>query len=284
MPVMTRKQKEALREHTKEFLSQPMNVALLLEAIAEGELLDKACSRLGITYKAARRHLVQHHNAAYDAARHVMADSVLDEIAALEAQLAAGQIEPALFKELTASKKWRVEKMNPGRFGQRQNIDMRTTDMTKVHLEAVRALTRRPRDLGIAYATPSNRLTLTLPEPLEVLPESIPEAMINTTGITEEDSATVIAGDTGITGSTEITGNTEITKPTGCNGSTQTTGITGSAGSAGSAGITQPTGINTVVSSENIVPTVIVGAIQAGDAPSRWTMRPPAKSQVKTKG
>jgi hypothetical protein len=49
-------------------------------------------------------------------------------------------MEPQRAKVALDARRWLASKMDPTRFGDRQRIDLTTTDLTKLHLDAIKEL------------------------------------------------------------------------------------------------------------------------------------------------
>ena len=84
---------------------------------------------------------------AYDSARAAVTEMLFEKLQDVEARLLAGELEAKAGAAIIKSINWRIEKLDPVRYGQRQQIDMRTTDMTKLHESAIRDLAKRPRTI-----------------------------------------------------------------------------------------------------------------------------------------
>lgn len=136
--------KAVIREATHAFLADSGQVDEMLEALAEGLSLKALCKALGVNYVITRLWLAKNRPDEYDAARLVRADAELERIAELEEDLENRRIGWNEFRELTKSKQWRAERLNPKRYGQRQTVDMNFTDKTRSHMEALREMARRP--------------------------------------------------------------------------------------------------------------------------------------------
>lgn len=136
--------KALLRQATLDFLTDAELVDELLEALAEGESLKDLCTRMQLVYPTTLRYLIKHHSEDYEAAKVARAESALEEMAEIEGRLEGeGQkIDAFAAKETLASKRWRAERLNSSRYGQKQTLDLNVTDKTKLHLEAIRTLSR----------------------------------------------------------------------------------------------------------------------------------------------
>lgn len=160
------------RELTREWLSDAEHVDELLELLAEGATLRELCGMWDLVYPTTMRYLLKHHRDDYEATKTVRADTALDDMKVIEDKLERGSIDFNTARELLKSKQWRAERLNSGRYGQRQTIDMNVTDKTKLHLEAVRELSRRPllvqeQPAGPALPAPC-RTTETLGPPVPI--------------------------------------------------------------------------------------------------------------------
>jgi hypothetical protein len=155
---------EERRSRQRAFFADEQAVRDCMEELAEGVTLKAWSESRRFSASTVRHHLATHHPAAYEAIRTVVADGVLDEISELEAALSSLLKEPpeviqrdtaSFYRELLKSKQWRVEKLNPARYGQRQNIDMRVTDTGRMQLDAIRSLTRQRRAERLAAPDPA---------------------------------------------------------------------------------------------------------------------------------
>lgn len=163
--------KTVAREATRAFLEDSDQVDELLETLADGLSLRALCTQYGLVYSTTMRWLAKHRAADYEAARIVRADSAIEEMESIERQLEAGDIDFNTARELMKSKQWRAERLNGVRYGQRQSIDMQVTDKTKLHLEALRELSRRPPEMIIKDERTNPQLTH---EPAQALPAPLP--------------------------------------------------------------------------------------------------------------
>lgn len=161
------------RARQRAFFANKEAVDDCLEELAEGVPLTGWCEARGFASSTIRLWLAANRPAEYESVRITVADGVLDEIAELEREMqralrghgidpATGEVvvgegidrdKASYFRELLKTKMWRVEKLNPARYGQRQNIDMRVTDVNKQHLDAVRELTRLARAPHVSITT-----------------------------------------------------------------------------------------------------------------------------------
>lgn len=162
------------RQRQRELFADPEAITLCLEDLAEGMPLTGWCEMRGFATSTVRMWLMANRPNEYGAIRITVADGVLDEIAEIEREMArslrgegidpvSGEVVAGLgvdrdkasyYRELLKTKMWRVEKLNPGQYGQRQNIDMRVTDVNKLQLDAIRELSRRQRAAAPARLAP----------------------------------------------------------------------------------------------------------------------------------
>jgi hypothetical protein len=137
--------KAVMRLATRAFLEDKERVDELLERLADGDNLRSLCSAYGLVYPTTMRYLAQHHGSEYEAAKLVRADTALEDMAVIEDKLEAAKLGFNEARELLKSKQWRAERLNSGRYGQKQQVDLNYTDKTRLHLEALRELAKRPR-------------------------------------------------------------------------------------------------------------------------------------------
>lgn len=128
------------RDRTRAFLADQDNVDLIIERIAASEALKTICEEFQLVYSSTQVYLAENHRPAYDAAKRVRADSAIDDLEALEGKLLDNKLDFNRFREVANSMKWRAEKLNPKAYGEHQNIDMKVTDATALHLEALRSM------------------------------------------------------------------------------------------------------------------------------------------------
>lgn len=154
------------RDRTREFLGHQDNVDLIIERIAASEALKHICEEFQLVYSSTQVYLAEHHTDAYNAAKRVRADSAIDDLESLEGKLLGGELDFNRFREVANSMKWRAEKLNPKAYGEHQNIDMKVTDATALHLEALRKMTQ-------ITVTKEPQQTLPAPTPTELLPAPV---------------------------------------------------------------------------------------------------------------
>jgi hypothetical protein len=155
---------------TLEFLKDQELVDELLEQLAEGSSLRDLCRSYDLVYPTTMRFLARHYTAEYEAAKEVRADTALDEMAEVERALEAGDTDFNTARELFKSKQWRAERLNPKRYSPKQTVDMQVTDKTKLHLEALRAMTT------VRVIPDSARPAIAAPEPRQPVGHDIPIA------------------------------------------------------------------------------------------------------------
>jgi len=76
----------------------------------------------------------------YEEARCAYAELTVDQIRGIEDKLEVGHLDPSTAKTLINSKQWIIQKYSPIAYGERQSIDVKVTDATQLHLEALRSL------------------------------------------------------------------------------------------------------------------------------------------------
>lgn len=193
LPYAEKRALEDRRHRQRQFFADKGAVDDCLEELAEGVPLTGWCEARGFASSTIRMWLAANRPAEYESVRITVADGVLDEIAELEREmqraLRGGGIDPATgemvegagidrdkasyFRELLKTKMWRVEKLNPARYGQRQNIDMRVTDVNKQHLDAVRELSRLARETRTALPSrviEGELVSVAAPEAIAAIP------------------------------------------------------------------------------------------------------------------
>lgn len=133
----------ARRERTRAFLQDAEAVDEFMERVAAGEGVRSLCDSLKLAYATVQRHLSN--DPRYDAALDQRAYAVMEGIEEIEQLVLADELDPKKADVLIKSMQFRLERLNPRRFGARQQIDVKHTDMTRLHLEAMRTLARAPR-------------------------------------------------------------------------------------------------------------------------------------------
>lgn len=135
------------RERTHAFLVDKAAIAELLVYLADGGSLRRFCESHVYAYGAVQSTLTKREDLLplYDAALEARSDLQREQIEQLIRRVERGEIDPKAGAVALAGRQWLAEKMNPRRYGQRQQVDVQVTDMTKLHLEAVKALASKPR-------------------------------------------------------------------------------------------------------------------------------------------
>lgn len=150
--------KALAREQTRHWLSDQEQCDELLEALANGTRLNRLCREYDLVYAVTVAFLVKRYPEQYEAAKLARAEAALDEIADIEDDLEAERLDFNSARELIKSKQWRAERLNSGRYGQKQQLDVRTTDMTQLHMQAI-------RELSSTRLLPEPRPAAALPAP-----------------------------------------------------------------------------------------------------------------------
>lgn len=158
---------------TQSWLSEASNVEELLEAVACGDSLRRLCVRHQLAYAPVQRFLAspamrdRYHTAQAEQTEHLMG-----EIARIQRELegrdedgelkyrdvkvvardgterteqVVDAMDPKIGAVILDSLKWRISKLNPARYSDRQVLEQHTFDHTKAHIDAVRQLARQPR-------------------------------------------------------------------------------------------------------------------------------------------
>lgn len=154
------------RAATRAWLEDQERVDELLELLANGESLRDVCNHYDLVYPTTMRFLAKNYRDEYEAAKQVRADTAIDEMAEVEGELRDGKTDFNTARELFKSKQWRAERLNPGRYSPKQTVDMQVTDKTRLHLEAIRALSRTTQALPPRPSSPA--ITQSVPQTLPV--------------------------------------------------------------------------------------------------------------------
>lgn len=144
-----RAERERRSEATRAWLDDPESMAELMQVIASDVGLRTYCREHGLAYSTIYDRIRKDPDLEqlYEAAMQERGDAILEEIQRMERRLAEGEIDPKLGNALLASMRWRAEKSNPRRFGNFQQVETRSYDMTRAHTEALRGLARKGRTI-----------------------------------------------------------------------------------------------------------------------------------------
>ena len=102
----------------------------ILDAIAGGASLRKACNEAGIAHSTFLN-LVMNDEALFDRytrARKMQAAYLFDTLGAIEDGTLAKKIDPQAAKVVIDSRKWRLAKLHPKEYGEKSQVDMISSD------------------------------------------------------------------------------------------------------------------------------------------------------------
>jgi len=114
----------------------------IFDGYAEFGSLPKLAKEIEVPYKKLyhKIHTTPELKERYDEARCAFAEMTVDEIKTINDKLEVGHLDPSTAKTLINSKQWIIQKYSPIAYGERQSIDVKVTDATQLHLEALRSL------------------------------------------------------------------------------------------------------------------------------------------------
>jgi len=125
----------------------------IFDGYAEFGSLPKLAKEIEVPYKKLyhKIHTTPELKERYDEARCAYAELTVDQIRGIEDKLEVGHLDPSTAKTLINSKQWIIQKYSPIAYGERQSIDVKVTDATQLHLEALRSLmkdvTPKPKEI-----------------------------------------------------------------------------------------------------------------------------------------
>lgn len=106
-------------------LTREEKIALALEYISDGQSVRKACEMAGIAKKVF---LEKVDGDQYARARDAQADAHFNEMADLEAECRAGEMDPQTLRAVIDSRKWRLARMRPRLYGDKVTVDNTSSD------------------------------------------------------------------------------------------------------------------------------------------------------------
>jgi hypothetical protein len=110
----------ARKQTQKEAQERSAKITKALELIAEGESVRKSCESAGIPVTTFLENVG---GEQYARARDAQADRHFDEMADLERECLDGELDPQALRAVIDSRKWRLARMRPKAYGDRQEID-----------------------------------------------------------------------------------------------------------------------------------------------------------------
>ena len=114
----------------------------IFDGYAEFGSLPKMAKEIEVPYKKLYHKIITtpELKERYDEARCAFAEMTVDEIRTINDKLEVGHLDPSTAKTLINSKQWIIQKYSPIAYGERQSIDVKVTDATQLHLDALRSL------------------------------------------------------------------------------------------------------------------------------------------------
>ena len=162
----TTEQRAERRDRTQAWLDVGANVTDLLEHLSDGNNLWHFCQANDFLYSRVQRFLSEHHKELYRATRLSRAEILMAEIEVLEEKLeGADKDEAKALESAIKSKQWRIMKLNPGEYSDRQQIAHTHLDLNRQHLDALRLVANAPRKQ--LPTIPSEPVPVAAPQPAE---------------------------------------------------------------------------------------------------------------------
>tara|TARA_Y100001963_G_scaffold8495_1_gene11028 strand:+ start:3150 stop:3578 length:429 start_codon:yes stop_codon:yes gene_type:complete len=121
----------------------------IFDGYAEFGSLPKMAKELQIPYKRLYYQISNDKelNNRYKEAKKAYAEMTVSQIQDITEKLEKGHIDPASAKTIIGAKQWVASKYAPIEYGERQTIDMKVSDATQLHLEALRQQMKEAKDI-----------------------------------------------------------------------------------------------------------------------------------------
>ncbi len=121
----------------------------VFETIATGGGLQPLCGMKDIPYSSTWDRIVASPElkARYEAARYRRAAWHAEQIEQLADQVTRGELEPRAAGVAIGARQWLAGRMDPKHWGERQQIDVSHVHTHKLHMDAIRELSRRRTSL-----------------------------------------------------------------------------------------------------------------------------------------
>jgi hypothetical protein len=141
--------KRERRERAQRYINDPEWWDDVFEYIGEGNGLAVYCRTLDIPYMTVWDAIQRDPELVvrYESARRRRALTNADKIDQMATDVEEGRLDAKPGQVAIEARIWLASRMDPHHFGDRILQDIRVTDTTKLHLEAVRALAQRVRVL-----------------------------------------------------------------------------------------------------------------------------------------
>ena len=106
------------------------NIDVILDAIADGTSLRKACSSVDVAPSSFLNVVINDKELfeRYARARKAQAEWLFDTIGMIEDGTLAGKIDPQAAKVVIDARKWRLAKLHPKEYGEKKQVDMISSD------------------------------------------------------------------------------------------------------------------------------------------------------------
>jgi hypothetical protein len=165
--------KRERRERCAKLIADPEWWDEVFEFMGQGNGLSVFCQKLDIPYMTVFDAIQRDDELKirYEAARRRRALYNADRIEKMAEDVESGDLDAKAGQVAIEARMWLSSRMDPHHFGDRIMQDIRVTDATKLHLEAVRALAQRVRVIPARTAAqPASEAQATSPEALPHLP------------------------------------------------------------------------------------------------------------------
>ena len=136
--------KRAKQEKALAIMAKPEFWEMLWEHLAEGNTLRSFISGSEVPYGVLWRKMQSDPvlMERYEIVRNARALANAERIEALADKVETEQIDPNAAKVAIGARQWLAERMDPKRWGNKIQQDVKITDTTQLHLQAVRDLMR----------------------------------------------------------------------------------------------------------------------------------------------
>ena len=136
------KKREVNRKQVAAVLGAPETYDHFFKVVAAGEPSYQFCKLMEIPLNSLMGRIKADPDLKkrYEDACEARALTHVDRIEKIINDVEIGSMDAHAAKVSMDARKWLATKMDPNRFGDRQRVDLTTTDMTTLHLEAIREL------------------------------------------------------------------------------------------------------------------------------------------------
>ena len=163
-------QKRARRERAAALYEDPAFWHEVFETIATGGGLQPLCGIKDIPYTTTWERIAgsPELKARYEAARYRRAAWHAEQIETMADQVQKGKLDPKAAQVAIGARQWLAGRMDPKHWGERQQIDVSHVHTHKLHMDAIRELSKRrttlpPRGEVIEAVVVSETTTPALP-------------------------------------------------------------------------------------------------------------------------